>query len=154
MIVSNRISEVNAEAPTPKNLAFLFLFAILTIREQKENRRAVMSVQAPAAIRVGTAGWSYPHWSGLVYPKTHWPGFHQLEAIAKNLDTVEINSSFYQPLKPEVVRLWAKKVEANPGFLFTAKLHQQFTHNRVLDEAEIASFKAGLAPLVQAKKLG
>jgi len=113
-----------------------------------------MSIPAPAAVRIGTAGWSYPHWNGLVYPKTPWPGFHALEVIAKHLDTVEINSSFYQQLKPEVVRLWIKKVEANPGFLFTTKLHQQFTHNRVLDAAEIAGFKAGLAPLVQAKKLG
>jgi len=113
-----------------------------------------MSLAAPAAVRIGTAGWSYPHWSGLVYPKTPWPGFHALEVIAKHLDVVEINSSFYQQLKPEVVRLWIKKVEANPEFLFTAKLHQDFTHNRVLDPAEIAGFKAGLAPLQQAKKLG
>jgi len=57
-------------------------------------------------------------------------------------------------LKPEVVKLWMRKVEANPDFLFTAKLHQRFTHTRVLDEAEVAGFKAGLAPLLEAKKLG
>jgi uncharacterized protein YecE (DUF72 family) len=113
-----------------------------------------MSIPAPGAVRIGTAGWSYPHWNGLVYPQTPWPGFHALEVVAKHLDTVEINSSFYQLLKPEVVKLWLKKVEANPGFLFTAKLHQHFTHNRALDDAEIAGFKAGLEPLVKAKKLG
>lgn len=53
-----------------------------------------MSVPLPASARIGTAGWSYPHWNGLVYPKTPWPGFHALEVIAKHLDTVEINSSF------------------------------------------------------------
>jgi uncharacterized protein YecE (DUF72 family) len=67
---------------------------------------------------------------------------------------VEINSSFYQFLKPEVVRLWIKKVEANPRFLFTAKLHQRFTHARMLDDAEIAAYKAGIAPLARAGKLG
>lgn len=113
-----------------------------------------MSVQTAGAVRIGTAGWSYPHWNGLVYPRTPWPGFHALEVIAKHLDAVEINSSFYHQLKPEVVKLWIKKVEANPRFLFTAKLHQHFTHNRVLEDQEIAGFKAGLAPLVSAKKLG
>ena len=106
------------------------------------------------SIRVGTAGWSYPHWNGLVYPKAHAPGFHPLELIAKQLDCVEINSSFYQPLKPEVVKLWMKKVEAYPDFTFTAKLHQDFTHKRVLDQAGIAQFKEGLWPLLRAKKLG
>ncbi len=106
------------------------------------------------SIHVGTAGWSYPHWNGLVYPKAHAPGFHPLELIAKQLDAVEINSSFYQPLKPEVVKLWMRKVEAYPEFTFTAKLHQDFTHKRVLDHANISLFKEGLWPLLRAKKLG
>jgi uncharacterized protein YecE (DUF72 family) len=104
--------------------------------------------------RVGTAGWSYPHWNGVVYPKTHPPGFHSLEFLARRLNTVEINSSFYQPLKPEVVKLWMRKVEANPHFQFTAKLHQHFTHARVLEDSEIAQFKEGLWPLLRARKLG
>src|SRR5579863_8098653 len=103
---------------------------------------------------VGTAGWSYPHWNGLVYPKVYGSGFHPLEFLSRRFDTVEINSSFYQHLKPEVVRLWMKKVEANPRFQFTAKMHQRFTHSRVLEEAEIAAFADGLRPLLRAKKLG
>ena len=31
----------------------------------------------------GTAGWSYPHWNGLVYPKAHGSGFHALEFLAR-----------------------------------------------------------------------
>src|SRR5258708_39888346 len=94
--------------------------------------------------RIGTAGWSYPHWQGLVFPKTTWPGFHPPELLARQTDVVEINSSFYQPLKPEVVKLWIKKTQANPRFQFTAKLHQHFTHGRVLEEAEIATFRDGV----------
>jgi len=105
-------------------------------------------------IRIGTAGWSYPHWNGLVYPKAHSPGFHPLDVIAKQLDCVEINSSFYQSLKPEVVKLWMRKVEEHPEFTFTAKLHQDFTHKRVLDPATIKLFKEGLWPLLRARKLG
>jgi uncharacterized protein YecE (DUF72 family) len=107
-----------------------------------------------SSIRVGTAGWSYPHWNGLVYPLQKGPGFHPLELISRHMDTVEINSSFYQHLKPELVRLWAKKVERNPKFVFTAKLHQQFTHQRSLHDAEVASFKEGLLPLLRTGKLG
>jgi uncharacterized protein YecE (DUF72 family) len=106
------------------------------------------------SLRIGTAGWSYPHWQGLVFPKTTWPGFHPLELLARQTDVVEINSSFYQPLKPEVVKLWIRKTQSNPRFQFTAKLHQHFTHGRALDEAEIATFKDGVRPLLQAKKLG
>jgi uncharacterized protein YecE (DUF72 family) len=105
-------------------------------------------------ILIGTAGWSYPHWNGVVYPTARGAGFHPLELIARHTDTVEINSSFYQHLKPEVVKLWAKKVARNPNFLFTAKLHQQFTHQRVLNDADVAAFKEGLYPLLRAGKLG
>lgn len=107
-----------------------------------------------SSLSIGTAGWSYPHWNGVVYPKGHPPGFHPLELLARQLDCVEINSSFYQPLKPEVVKLWMKKVEAHPDFTFTAKLHQDFTHKRLLDKAQVVQFKEGLWPLLRSKKLG
>jgi len=103
---------------------------------------------------IGTAGWSYPHWKGVVFPRTMPPSVHPLELLARTFDVVEINSSFYQALKPEIVTLWMKKVERNPRFRFTAKLHQQFTHKRMLDEGEIALFKEGLWPLQRAGKLG
>jgi uncharacterized protein YecE (DUF72 family) len=108
----------------------------------------------PTSIRCGPAGWVYPHWSGVVYPKAKPRGFHPLEFLAGFFDTVEINTSFYQPLKPEIVRLWAAKVAANPRFVFTAKLNRRFTHERTLDPAEVAAFKDGLRPLLVAGKLG
>ena len=103
---------------------------------------------------IGTAGWSYPHWNGLVYPKTYPPGFHPLEFLAERFSVVEINSSFYQSLKPEVVKLWMRKVCANRQFQFTAKLNQRFTHARLLDEPEVVRFKEGLWPLLRGRKLG
>ena len=107
-----------------------------------------------SSLYIGTAGWSYPHWNGVVYPKQQYPGNHPLELVSKHLDVVEINSSFYQFLKPELAKLWMKKVSSRPEFLFTAKLHQRFTHARVLEDAEIAAFKEGLLPLLNAKRLG
>ena len=87
----------------------------------------------PSSIRIGTAGWSYKDWEGIFYP----PGMrdrkmHPLEYLARFFDTAEINTSFYGPLKPELAKLWAKKVAAiNPRFLFTAKLHRAFTHSPI-----------------------
>lgn len=102
----------------------------------------------------GPAGWSYPHWAGIVYPKQKNRHLHHLEEMARYFDMVEINTTFYQPLRPEISRLWLHKVEANPRFQFTAKLHRHFTHERTLEPAEIAAFKEGLWPLLRARKLG
>jgi uncharacterized protein YecE (DUF72 family) len=53
-----------------------------------------------------------------------------------------------------LVKLWAKRVDRNPNFRFTAKLHRQFTHDRMLQDSEIAAFKEGLFPLLRSGKLG
>jgi uncharacterized protein YecE (DUF72 family) len=103
---------------------------------------------------IGTAGWSYPHWEGIVYPKPHPKGFHPLEYMAQYLDMVEINSSFYRALQPEVTQVWMNRVKDNPRFQFTAKLHQRFTHWRMLQESQVEAFKQGLRPLQKAGKLG
>jgi uncharacterized protein YecE (DUF72 family) len=86
-----------------------------------------------SGIRIGTAGWSYKDWDGIFYP----PGMqrrkqHPLEYLALFFDTSEINTSFYGPLKPELAKLWCRKVAAvNKNFLFTAKLYRAFTHSPI-----------------------
>lgn len=93
-----------------------------------------VSAESPAPrLRVGTAGWSYKDWDGFFYP----PGMqrrkvHPLEYLARFFDTTEINTSFYGPLKPEVAKLWCRRVApVNKDFLFTAKLYRAFTHSPV-----------------------
>lgn len=55
---------------------------------------------------------------------------HPLEIVARCFDVVEINTSFYGHIKPQIAKLWAKiAAENNPQFLFTAKLHRSFTHS-------------------------
>ena len=104
--------------------------------------------------RIGVAGWSYPNWEGLVYPKVRRGSAHALEHLSEYVDAVEINSSFYRPIKPEYARLWAKVVEPNPRFLFSAKLHQSFTHRREIEAGAAAEFRDGLRPLQAAGRLG
>jgi len=108
----------------------------------------------PQTLHCGTSGWSYPHWSGIVYPRQKPRGFHPLAELANYFDAVEINTTFYVPLRPEISRLWIKKVAHNPKFQFTAKLGRRFTHERSLAPAEIAQFKEGIWPLLRAHKLG
>jgi uncharacterized protein YecE (DUF72 family) len=79
-------------------------------------------------VRVGPAGWSYPDWSGYVYPAPRPKGFHEATYLAQFFDTIEINTSFYSPLQPGHAHQWLELVAANPRFLFTAKLWQKFTH--------------------------
>lgn len=107
-----------------------------------------------ATVRCGPAGWSYPHWNGIVYPRPRPKSFHPLEYLAEYFDAVEINTCFYQHLRPEICRLWMNRVAGNPRFLFTAKLHRRFTHERSLDPGEVAAFTRGVAPLAEAGKLG
>lgn len=104
--------------------------------------------------RCGPAGWSYPEWDLTVYPRPKPRGFHPLEYLSQYFDVVEVNTSFYQNLRPEVVRVWLSRVSANPEFRFTAKLNRRFTHERRLDSAEVSAFRKGLEPLREARKLG
>jgi len=108
----------------------------------------------PRTLYCGPSGWSYPHWNGVVYPKLKPRGFHALEDLSTYFDAVEINTSFYQSIQPELATVWVKKVALNPKFLFTVKLGRRFTHERSLTGAEIAHFKDGLWPFHRASKLG
>jgi len=83
-----------------------------------------------ARIYVGTAGWSYKDWEGIVYPAQIKKSQHPVEYLARYMDVIEINTSFYGHIKPEWGKLWCRKARAvNPGFLFTAKLNRAFTHS-------------------------
>jgi uncharacterized protein YecE (DUF72 family) len=99
----------------------------------------------PNNIRIGTAGWSYKDWDGVFYPSgMRSRKQHPLEYLARFFDTTEINTSFYGPLKPEVAKLWCRKVTAvNKKFLFTAKLYRAFTHSpmSVMEPTSAASIR-------------
>jgi uncharacterized protein YecE (DUF72 family) len=107
-----------------------------------------------SALRCGTSGWAHADWTGSVYPPVPRRGFHPLEYLSQYVDMVEIDTSFHRPLRPELAKLWLRKVAERPGFVFTAILGKQFTFDRQLAPAAIAAFKDGLWPLRNAGKLG
>ena len=103
---------------------------------------------------VGTAGWSYEDWEGIVYPARRGTGFHPLGYLARFIDLVEVNSTFYRPPSAAMARGWIKAVVRNPEFLFTVKLHQAFTHERRNFSTKDADlFKTGLEPIAAAGRL-
>ncbi|HXZ33692.1 MAG TPA: DUF72 domain-containing protein [Terriglobales bacterium] len=102
-------------------------------------------MQAAGNIRIGTAGWSYKDWEGIFYPQgMQRKKQHPLEILARCFDVVEINTSFYGHIKPELAKIWARRVSSvNPNFLFTAKLHRSFTHSplAVMEPTSAATIK-------------
>jgi uncharacterized protein YecE (DUF72 family) len=105
-------------------------------------------------IRVGPAGWSYPDWAGVVYPPRKPAGFHPLRHVARFADLVEVNSTFYAHASPRHAGSWVAQVADRPGFLFTAKVHRDFTHGDAHpDPAAARAFLDGLAPLAEASLL-
>ena len=105
-------------------------------------------------VRIGPAGWSYSDWAGYVYPSHRPKGFHEAAFLAEFFDTIEINTSFYQPLRPDHAALWVERVAANPSFLFTAKLWQKFTHDPSATKDDERAVRVGFDVLRKAEKLG
>lgn len=103
---------------------------------------------------VGPAGFSYDDWEGIVYPKSSGP--ERLAAVARLFDLVEINTTFYGPLQPRTAEEWLERTGANARFRFTAKLVKRFTHDdpATWTLADRDAFRAGLAPLLAAGRLG
>jgi len=107
-----------------------------------------------ANIRVGPAGWSYPDWSGYAYPSRKPRGFNEVSYLAEFFDTIEINTSFYNPIRADHAKLWVERAGANPNFMFTAKMWQRFTHDPSPGSDDEGLVRAGFDILRDAHKLG
>ena len=79
---------------------------------------------------IGTAGFSYKDWEGIVYPSDlNQRKLHKLQYLAQFFDCCEINTSFYGHVQPKAGKHWCEMVAGvNPEFQFTAKLNKAFTH--------------------------
>lgn len=108
----------------------------------------------PGTILVGVAGWSYDDWNGVVYPAHRPRGFHEARFLSQYFDAIEINTSFYSPLRPDSASHWLEFVSGNPRFQFTAKLWQKFTHETGATAGDDKAVRDGFAPLLSAGRLG
>lgn len=99
-------------------------------------------------ILLGTSGFYYEDWIGPVYPRD-LPRNQWLPFIANQVDTIELNVTYYRVPGLKTVAGW---VERTPdGFLFSVKAHRSLTHDRV--DPDYPSFVAALSPLIESGKL-
>jgi uncharacterized protein YecE (DUF72 family) len=82
---------------------------------------------------VGTSGWQYAHWRGVLYP----PGLPQrlwLERFAECFDTVELNNAFYRLPSRETFEHWRDRTPAH--FVMAVKASRYLTHIKRLKEPQ------------------
>src|ERR1051326_4709988 len=106
----------------------------------KLSRDAGKDANASGNIRVGPAGWSYTDWAGYVYPVKRPRGFHEAKYLAEFFDTIEINTSFYSPVRVEHAKGWIERVAANRNFKFTAKMWKRFADYPLVVEVRHATW--------------
>ncbi len=103
-------------------------------------------------VRIGIAGWTYPPWRGVFYPKKLVQK-NELAFASRAFRSIEINGTFYSLQRPENFAAWS---DATPDdFVFAVKGPQFITHIKRLGDvrAPLANFFAsGLLRL--GKKLG
>lgn len=84
-------------------------------------------------IRIGTSGWSYDHWTGVLYPKGT-PAKSRLAHYVDEFDTVELNGSFYRWPAETTFTGWREQMP--DGFTMSVKAHRGLTHYRRLRSPE------------------
>lgn len=81
-------------------------------------------------VRVGTSGWSYPHWESVLYE----PGTDRWDRLDRYVqvfpDTVELNSSFYRWPREAAFASWRQRLPA--GFELSVKAPRGLTHGKAL----------------------
>ncbi|RVX40053.1 uncharacterized protein YecE (DUF72 family) [Nonomuraea polychroma] len=82
---------------------------------------------------VGTSGWQYKDWRGVLYPQG-LPQRLWLEAYAREFPTVESNNAFYRLPSPETFAAWRERTP--DGFVMAVKASRYLTHIKRLDEPE------------------
>jgi uncharacterized protein YecE (DUF72 family) len=92
-------------------------------------------------VRIGISGWTYGGWRGTFYPKG-LPHARELAYAARQVETIEINGTFYGLQRPDAFARWYD--ETPEGFLFAVKAPRFVTHIRRLREIEtpLANFFA------------
>lgn len=103
-----------------------------------------------AELRIGTSGYSFPHWVGTAYPEGTRPA-DMLSTYARDFDTVEINFTYYRDPTPEIFEGMLLRVPLN--FTFVIKAPKGMTHERDTMTLVAPAFVASLQPLIEADQL-
>ena len=94
---------------------------------------------------IGTSGWSYREWRGVLYPSGARPADY-LAHYATQFSSVEVNATAYGLPRATAVERWCAVVPEH--FMFAVKASHRMTHQRRLRgcAADVREFAAAIAP--------
>lgn len=100
--------------------------------------------------RIGISGWTYRPWRGTFYP-SGWVQKQELAYASRQVNTVEINGSFYSLQTPSSYQAWHDQTPED--FVFAVKGGRFITHLKRLNnvEAPLANFFASGVLRLRAK---
>lgn len=95
---------------------------------------------------IGTSGWYYDHWEGILYPA----GLAKAKRFAvyiMDFNAVEINATYYRLPSPTMAEGWYRKAPEN--FKYAVKAHKDITHRHRLKNANesLQRFLQAISPL-------
>ena len=98
------------------------------------------------AIYIGTSGWSYAHWQGVLYP-SGLPNREWLAYYVQHFQTVEVNRTFYRWPRAATFAHWARRLP--PGFCLSVKAPRGLTHGARLQAPDtwLSRIQSSLQPL-------
>lgn len=98
------------------------------------------------SVHIGTSGWSYAHWTGVLYPEG-LPAARRLDHYLSRFGTTELNASYYRWPTDTAFARWQRQLPA--GFALSVKAPGALTHRRRLfrPESWVARVVRGLGRL-------
>jgi uncharacterized protein YecE (DUF72 family) len=103
------------------------------------------------AIHVGTSGWSYDHWQGVLYPPDT-PVRERLGYYVRHYQTVEVNATYYRWPGDVTFAGWFQRLP--DGFRMSVKAPRGLTHYTRLRASEAWLDRIGRALGLLGSKLG
>jgi uncharacterized protein YecE (DUF72 family) len=98
------------------------------------------------SVHIGTSGWSYAHWTGVLYPEG-LPAERRLDYYLAAFRTAELNASYYRWPSDAAFEHWRRRLPAD--FLLSVKAPGGLTHSSRLfgPEPWLARITRGLRRL-------
>ncbi len=105
----------------------------------------------PGIIYIGTSGYSYDEWRGVLYPAALGKAL-MLNHYSRFFNCVEINFTYYREPTTAILQGMEKKTPEN--FKFVVKATKAMTHERTEGLPAFKRFCTSLTPLIQSGKFG
>ncbi len=85
-------------------------------------------------VHVGTSGWSYDHWDGVLYPPGTRPA-DRLDVYTREFEAAELNASFYRWPADRTFAGWRRRLPE--GFSLSVKAPRGLTHGKRLYQPDV-----------------